>query len=210
MVRQQAATRDDQGHRRGRGRPPAADPRDVAATACRLFIEQGYEQTSMEEIAEACGMGRSTLFRYFPSKSHVLWYGQEWYIREFAKLLSRTATDMPFVDAAFAAYRQLVTENLELVPTVRIQIVAALTAPEESAGLWGRYNDWAQLIAEFVPRRASSPLDELAAKIAGRTVWGAIWSAVTSWAVAEDADLDEFLDRARDVVRDLGALGARD
>lgn len=206
MVWQQTVTRPDQGRRRGRGRPPAADPRDVAATACRLFIAQGYEQTSMEEIAEACGMGRSTLFRYFPSKSHMLWYGQDEYTRAFAELLSRADTDGPFVDAAFAAYRELVSENLELLSTVRIQIVAALTAPEESAGLWGRYNDWAQLIAEFVLRCTSSPLDELAAKIAGRTVWGAIWSAVTSWAVAEEADLDEFLDRARDVVRDLGAL----
>lgn len=172
--------------------------------ACRLFIEHGYEQVSMEEIAEVSGLGRSTLFRYFPSKSHLLWFGQEQYAREFGELLECADETVPAVDAVFAAYRGLVSENWPLLETVRTQIVAALTAPGESVGMWGRYNDWARLISDFVLRR--NPGDPFAAKIAGRTVWGAIWSAITSWAVTQDADLDELLDHARDIVRELGAL----
>lgn len=37
-------------------------------TAIDLFIEQGYDATTMEQIAERAEVGTSTLYRYFPSK----------------------------------------------------------------------------------------------------------------------------------------------
>ena len=40
----------------------------ILDTALPLFLEQGYEATTMEEIAERAGIGTSTLYRYFPSK----------------------------------------------------------------------------------------------------------------------------------------------
>ena len=37
-----------------------------------LILKQGFAGTSMQEIAEAAGVGKSTLYDYFPSKDHVL------------------------------------------------------------------------------------------------------------------------------------------
>ncbi|UCF60161.1 MAG: TetR/AcrR family transcriptional regulator [Anaerolineaceae bacterium] len=42
--------------------------------AARLFLKQGYHETSMREVAEAAGMGKSTLYDYFPSKEEILLY----------------------------------------------------------------------------------------------------------------------------------------
>ncbi len=44
----------------------------ILDTALDLFVEQGYEATRMEEIAQRADIGASTLYRYFPSKELLL------------------------------------------------------------------------------------------------------------------------------------------
>lgn len=40
----------------------------IIDTALSLFLSRGYEATKMEDVAEAAGIGTSTLYRYFPTK----------------------------------------------------------------------------------------------------------------------------------------------
>lgn len=60
---------------RGTGRPATIDPEAVAAVALRLFEARGYESVSMEDIAAAAGIGRKSLYRYFPNKAALVWGG---------------------------------------------------------------------------------------------------------------------------------------
>ncbi|MFD4481305.1 TetR/AcrR family transcriptional regulator [Streptomyces sp. NPDC058471] len=50
-------------------------PGRLAAAALDLFEEQGYEKTTVIEIAEHAGLTKSTFFRYFPDKREVLFGG---------------------------------------------------------------------------------------------------------------------------------------
>src|SRR5262244_3961523 len=46
----------------------------VQREALRLFADKGYEQTTVDDIAEAAAMSPRTFFRYFPAKEDVvLW-----------------------------------------------------------------------------------------------------------------------------------------
>jgi AcrR family transcriptional regulator len=45
---------------------------EIAKTAVPLFIEQGFNETSMRQIAQAVGMGKSTLYDYFDSKDDII------------------------------------------------------------------------------------------------------------------------------------------
>jgi AcrR family transcriptional regulator len=45
---------------------------EIFEAATRLFVEKGFNETSMREIAEAVGVGKSTLYDYFPSKDEIL------------------------------------------------------------------------------------------------------------------------------------------
>lgn len=40
--------------------------------ATQLFLAQGYDTTTVDQVAEAAGVSRRTLFRYFPSKVHLV------------------------------------------------------------------------------------------------------------------------------------------
>jgi AcrR family transcriptional regulator len=58
-----------------RGRSPegrAEVRRELVAAAIRLFRTRGYEETTVDDIAAATGVGRRTFFRYFPSKEDAV------------------------------------------------------------------------------------------------------------------------------------------
>lgn len=85
---------------------PGARERLVVA-AVELFTEQGYDATTVTEIAERAGVTKSTLFRYFPDKREILAAGQE--------TLSRLLTDGIAQAPAEATPLEAVAEGLRLV-----------------------------------------------------------------------------------------------
>jgi AcrR family transcriptional regulator len=59
--------------RRGRSTEGRAEVRrDLVAAAVRLFTERGYDETTIDDIAAAAGVGRRTFFRYFRSKEDAI------------------------------------------------------------------------------------------------------------------------------------------
>lgn len=45
---------------------------EILSAAMQLIIKNGFLETSMREIAEAAGVGKSTLYDYFPSKDEIM------------------------------------------------------------------------------------------------------------------------------------------
>jgi len=78
----------------------------VQAEALRLFAEQGYEQTTIDDIAHAAAMSPRTFFRYFPTKEDVvLW--DEYDEQPFAELLASQPHSDPLV-RLISATRQII------------------------------------------------------------------------------------------------------
>jgi AcrR family transcriptional regulator len=44
----------------------------LSATATRMFLERGFDDVRVTEIAEACGVSERTVFNYFPTKESLL------------------------------------------------------------------------------------------------------------------------------------------
>jgi TetR/AcrR family transcriptional regulator, cholesterol catabolism regulator len=56
----------------------SAKRHEIFAAAVHLFLEKGFTETSMREIAEAAGMGKSSLYDYFKTKDEILiWYFED-------------------------------------------------------------------------------------------------------------------------------------
>lgn len=90
---------------RGVGRPRVSSRETIAEAACELFLESGYEGTSIAGIAQRAGVSRSSFFNYFSSKSDVLWSGfDERLDRAVAALATPGAgVDATGVEAVLAA-----------------------------------------------------------------------------------------------------------
>lgn len=58
---------------RSRGRPALADRAQIDEAAAELFLEQGYEATSVDDIARRAGVARSSFFNRAASKADLLW-----------------------------------------------------------------------------------------------------------------------------------------
>src|ERR1700756_1606567 len=81
--------------RRGRPRTPGLRERILSA-AEPIFARRDYHEVQMDDVVEACGVGKGTLYRYFPSKQDlyfaVMFDGIE---RLRAELEAAVATDEP-------------------------------------------------------------------------------------------------------------------
>ncbi|MFF4407572.1 TetR/AcrR family transcriptional regulator [Streptomyces sp. NPDC001404] len=53
------------------GRPRQFDEQQAVAAACGAFWSKGYEATSTQDLCEATGLGRSSIYNTFTSKDHL-------------------------------------------------------------------------------------------------------------------------------------------
>jgi AcrR family transcriptional regulator len=71
-----------------RARKMARTRDQIAAAAIHLFVEQGYDATTLEEVAERADVHKRTLLRYFPTKAHLVLHPQYAAIEEFRETLA--------------------------------------------------------------------------------------------------------------------------
>lgn len=81
-----------------RGRPRLIEPGHIARVALDLFVREGFDRVTMEQIAEAAAVSRRTLFRLFPAKSDLVWDGLD----EVRELVRRRAAALAGADLGVA------------------------------------------------------------------------------------------------------------
>ena len=109
----------------GRWKPDARGR--LAKAAMELYAEQGFEQTTVAEIAARAGLTERTFFRHYADKREVLFYGTEMMqhlLVEAVAAAPASATAMDAVGAAFQAAGAMLQENQERA-RLRDSIVSA-------------------------------------------------------------------------------------
>jgi AcrR family transcriptional regulator len=128
--------------------------------ALRLFAEKGYEQTTVEEIAESADVAVRTFFRYFSSKQHVL-FGDVAHDR--IHRMRRELAARPRSEPILTALRA-VLDSMDIAdPQEQQQIMLRLRLMERQPSLVGTYlkliHDLREIVAEFVAERTGLPVD---------------------------------------------------
>ncbi|GAA5129645.1 TetR/AcrR family transcriptional regulator [Pseudonocardia adelaidensis] len=145
---------------------PGARERLVVA-AVDLFTEQGYDATTVAEIAERAGVTRSTFFRHFSDKREVLVAGQETLSRLLAEGIAAAPAGASPLEAVAAglerASNALGPANRELGPRITAAVAASTELQERDAlkhvGLAAAMST--ALVARGVPDLAAHLLGEL-------------------------------------------------
>ncbi len=99
----------------------------LAKAAMTLYAEQGFDQTTVAEIAARAGLTERTFFRHFADKREVLFYGTELLRDRLTRAVAEapaSAAAMDAVSAAFEAAGAVLQENPERV-RLRDAIVSA-------------------------------------------------------------------------------------
>jgi len=82
----------------------------LQATTLELFAEQGFEQTTVAEIASRAGLTERTFFRYFADKREVLFAGQDEFAGLFLDHIATASPDAEPFAVIMRAVRAAVTE----------------------------------------------------------------------------------------------------
>jgi AcrR family transcriptional regulator len=77
----------------------------IIAAAVSLFAEKGFDQTSMDELARAAGVGKGTIYGYFANKSEIfLAFCEEEIDFAFARLQQQTDPQAPLLEQLVALH----------------------------------------------------------------------------------------------------------
>lgn len=182
------------------GRPRTTTARRIRLEAIRLFVEQGYAATSVDDIASAARIGRTTFFRYFPTKSSVVWSDLEENRRRLTIALADEARpDEPVL--AFLRRAVLAAVVYDDADRAFVRARGGLLAgvPELGAEGAAATERWASAIAEGVTRRSSAGGPALAAAI-GFALMGATGATLQLWSTTEGDPLTDMLRTALDAI----------
>ncbi|MFF1703299.1 TetR family transcriptional regulator [Streptomyces sp. NPDC058252] len=180
----------------------------LVAAAFQLFLERGYEQTTVDDIVTLAGVGRRSFFRYFPSKEDVVFPDHERCLADMTAFLGAGAdADDPVQRVCDAA--RLVLRMYAENPTFSVQRyrltkkVPGLRAYELSV-VW-RYE---RALAEYLRGRFAGRRDgTLQADVIAAAVVAAHNNALRSWLRSDgQGDATAAVDHALGYVR--GTFGS--
>jgi AcrR family transcriptional regulator len=178
-----------------RAEKKAATKHAIQDHALRLFVEKGYDATTVEEIAAAAGVSHMTFFRYFPRKEEVVEYD------EYDPLLEDLIAARPPDEAPITAVHNALRVGLQQVlstdrEALLIRTRLILDNPVLRSRNLVAQDTTRDLFARALARRGGRAEPDLAATVQASAALGAIAPALTTWAEDGEADLIALIDIA--------------
>jgi AcrR family transcriptional regulator len=178
-----------------RERKKARTRASIQEHAVRLFRAQGYDATTVEQIAEAAEVSPSTVFRYFPTKEDLV------ISDEYDPMLIAAFRAQPPELGTIPVLRSALRETFagmaagELV-VQRERILLTLSVP----ALWGanlaNLTGTLRMLTDLVAAREGRPVDDIAVRTFSGAVFGVMVEVMFRWAGEPDMDIPAELDRA--------------
>ena len=183
-----------------RQRKKAATRDRIRASALRLFREQGYDATTVEQIAAAAGVSHMTFFRYFPAKEDVAL--SDSYDPLIASHIAQTPATWPLI----RRIRTVLVQGLRQVygterDTMLAQNKLIVSTPALRERLWADQIATQQLILQALGAGQHDPRPSFQDKVTVAACLAAASTAVLTWVENDGTpELPDLIEQAFDTL----------
>jgi len=165
----------------------------IQAAALHLFERQGYQATTVDQIAEMAEVSQSTFFRYFPSKEDVV------LLDRYDPLLLAALVAQPAELSPIAALRRTLRSVLGGLPAEELErerqrAMLVVSVPELRARALDDLTASLQPFNEAVAERTGRPVDDSAVRALTGAVLGVSISAMVTASQDPSADWIDLMD----------------
>jgi AcrR family transcriptional regulator len=155
---------------------------DLSKAAIRLFLEQGFEATTIDEIVAPLGVSRRTFFRHFPTKEDLVFV---WY-EDLTEGLVAECAARPASETAYQAVCAALRSLLRLYDSDPLWSKQMMRLAGETPGLIGKSHEkrvmWEKaLAAVVVDRLQEGPMRDHYARIIAGTAVNTFAMAAEVW-----------------------------
>jgi AcrR family transcriptional regulator len=172
--------------------------------ALRLFREQGYQATTVEQIAAAAEVSPSTFFRYFPTKEDVV-LQDDMDIR-MAEAVERQPAGLAPLTALRAATREVfVSYSATDMDLIQENHTLTMNVPEIRARALDEFARMIAIVSEALAKRSGRSPDDLAVRTTVGAWVGVIMSITLPLADPSEKSIQDTFDR---IDQALGMLEA--
>jgi TetR/AcrR family transcriptional regulator, regulator of mycofactocin system len=197
----QTVTTVDEAHEGLRERKKARTRRALEDAALDLFRRNGFEHTTVEQIADACEVSPRTFFRYFATKEEALFGDSGEKLETFVAALETSPADEPPLRSLRAAAQTVVAmqEGHRDRLKARKQIIA--DTPSLRARGAERQDEWNDAAVQILTRRGgehAGATHALEIRLVVTASTAAIHAAVQTWLDEASTDLGKLVDAAFD------------
>lgn len=176
---------------------PARTRARLQAAALKLFSEQGYDETTVEQIAREAGVSHMTFFRYFPTKDAVVL--DDGFDPSIAAAVAAAPAGLPPLERVCAGLRVALTHvDLPEEEDVRLRVRIVAEHPALRAGTYANTEATQEAIAGVLVADGASPFE---ARVASAAALAALTVALLEWCLSDHNDpMSSRLGAALDVL----------
>jgi TetR/AcrR family transcriptional regulator, regulator of mycofactocin system len=174
-------------------RRPVTSRAEIEHIALELFDERGFDDTTVDDIAAAAGIGRRTVFRYYASKNDIPWGAFDEQLERMRETFAALPDELTVLAGVRAAVLDFNAVGPDELPWHRRRLRLILRTPALQAHSTLRYAAWRAVVAEYAGRRLGQAAGALVPRAIGHASLGVALAAYERW-LDGDGELRALLD----------------
>lgn len=169
------------GPHKPRGRPHASSREQIAQEAIELFLEHGFAATTIATIAKASGVSKTSFFRYYDSKSEIIWLTFDQHIERLRTLLRDSDPALSSLTVVRLAVLDALTRDTARDAVWRQRFLLFDSSPELRDEESAHWISWADAVSDFLVHRLGCPADHAVPPVVGGAVQSLVLAKLRSW-----------------------------